>query len=132
MGAEEDRAALLAALRLQIEWGADEALADSPLDRTAAAAVATLPPPGASFPAAARAPATAGPGSPLARPAARSGGALLLPAAAPPAASRAAELADAAGNLDALRDGHGPASKAARSARPPPTWSSPTARRARA
>jgi DNA polymerase len=103
MGTEEDRAALLAALRLQIEWGADEALADSPLDRTAVSAVATLPPPGASFPAAARAPATAGPGSPLARPAIRSGGALLLPAAAPPAASRAAELADAAGDLDALR-----------------------------
>jgi DNA polymerase len=104
MGTEEDRAALLAALRLQIEWGADEALADSPLDRTAVSAVATLPPPGASFPAAARAPATAGPGSPLARPAIRSGGALLLPAAAPPAASRAAELADAAGDLDALRE----------------------------
>ena len=27
-GAEVDRAALLAALRLQMEWGADEALAD--------------------------------------------------------------------------------------------------------
>ena len=30
MGAEADRDALLAALRLQMEWGADEALADAP------------------------------------------------------------------------------------------------------
>jgi DNA polymerase len=30
-----DRAALLAALRLQIEWGADEALAETPVDRAA-------------------------------------------------------------------------------------------------
>jgi hypothetical protein len=36
-----DRAALLAALRLQIEWGADEALAEGPVDRaTAQAALA--------------------------------------------------------------------------------------------
>ena len=69
MGAEVDRAALLAALRLQMEWGADEALADAPLDRTALSA--TLPPPGAPFPAAAKTPP----------PAARGG------AAAPPPAS---------------------------------------------
>jgi uracil-DNA glycosylase len=99
MGAEADRAALLAALRLQMEWGADEALADAPLDRTALSAA--LPPAGAPFPAAAKAPA-------VARPAAPGGaggvGGLLVPPAAPPAASRAAELAAAAGSLDALRD----------------------------
>ncbi len=33
---------MLAALRLQIEWGADEALADAPVDRMAAAAVAAV------------------------------------------------------------------------------------------
>jgi DNA polymerase len=93
-GAEVDRAALLAALRLQLEWGADEALADAPLDRTALSAA--LPPAGAPFPAA-RAPAAA-------RPAAGVGGGLLIPPAAPPAASLAAELAAAAGSLDALRD----------------------------
>jgi DNA polymerase len=98
MGAEADRAALLAALRLQMEWGADEALADAPLDRTALSAA--LPPAGAPFPAA-KAPSPAA--RPTARPAPGAGG-LLIPAAAPPAASRAAELAAAADSLDALRD----------------------------
>jgi DNA polymerase len=99
MGAEADRAALLAALRLQVEWGADEALADAPLDRTALSAA--LPPPGAPFPA----PAVAATARPAARPAPGNGaGGLLVPPAAPPAASRAAELAAAAGSLDALRD----------------------------
>lgn len=94
--AEVDRVALLAALRLQAEWGADEALADAPLDRTALAAA--LPPAGA-----APSPAAA----PLARPISTGNGAtggLLIPVAAPPAVSRAAELAAAAGSLDALRE----------------------------
>ena len=95
-----DGAALLAALRLQMEWGADEALADAPLDRTALSAA--LPPPGAPFPAALAPAAVARTAaSPLARPA--SGG-LLIPQAAPPAVSLAAGLAAAAGSLDALRD----------------------------
>ncbi|GAA0604766.1 hypothetical protein GCM10009416_47980 [Craurococcus roseus] len=99
--AEVDRAALLAALRLQMEWGADEALAEAPLDRTALADA--LAPAGAPFPpaAAARPPAAA---TPLARPAVPGSGGLLIPAAAPPAVSRAAELAAAANSLDALRE----------------------------
>ena len=98
--AEVDRAALLAALRLQMEWGADEALAEAPLDRTAPAAA--LPPAGAAFPV----PATVRPAAvpPLARPPTPGNGGLLIPAAAPPAVSRAAELAAAAGSLDALRE----------------------------
>ncbi len=39
-----DRAALLAALRLQIEWGADEALAETPVDRAAAEAAQAAAP----------------------------------------------------------------------------------------
>jgi DNA polymerase len=39
-----DQAALLAALRLQLDWGADEALAEAPLDRLAAAARPPAPP----------------------------------------------------------------------------------------
>ncbi len=104
-GAEADRAALLAALRLQMEWGADEALAEAPLDRTALSAA--LPPPGAPFPAAAKAPAAARPGAPPPPPAARPApgqGGLLVPLAAPPGASRATELAAAADSLDALRE----------------------------
>ncbi len=38
-----DQAALLAALRCQIEWGADEALAEAPVDRFAAAPPAPAP-----------------------------------------------------------------------------------------
>ena len=38
-----DRDAALAALRLQMEWGADEALADAPLDRAAAPAPVASP-----------------------------------------------------------------------------------------
>ncbi len=45
---------VLAALRLQIEWGADEALDDAPVDRT----VPVQAPPPARQPAPARAPAT--------------------------------------------------------------------------
>jgi uracil-DNA glycosylase len=85
---ELDRAALLAALAVQAEWGADEALDDAPPDR-------------------ARLPATA---PPLARPADPP----RLPAAAPragapaapatPIAARAAIAAAAADSLAALRD----------------------------
>ncbi|WP_458094160.1 uracil-DNA glycosylase [Roseomonas sp. WA12] len=91
---EAETAALLAALDLQIAWGADEALDEAPLDRT-------LPRP-AIVPAAA-APAATPPASPAipARPAASP--------TAPPAAAfassalRAGELAAGADSLDALR-----------------------------
>jgi DNA polymerase len=73
--------ALLAALRLQLDWGADEALLDMPADRLAAAAA---PPPA---PAPLAAPRQAPP----------------PPALLSPAAS-AAELAARAGSLDALRE----------------------------
>lgn len=106
MGAEvADRAALLAALRLLVEWGADEALAEAPLDRTALSAA--LPPAGTPFPSMAGASATdPRPAAPslLRPPASRAGGGLLVPLAAPPAAAVAAELAAAAADLDALRD----------------------------
>jgi DNA polymerase len=80
-----DRDAALAALRLQIEWGADEALAEAPLDRFAAAVApvaAPVAPPAA--PAVARAAAIPAPA--------------LLPA--PAAAQR---LAAGAADLDALK-----------------------------
>jgi uracil-DNA glycosylase family 4 len=88
---EHDRAALLAALALQADWGADEALAETPPDRSAPARAM---------------PATAAPATAMAtaeRPALRAT-ASLPPLAAPPAAARAAEAAAAAGTLDALRD----------------------------
>jgi len=72
----------LALLRLQIEWGADEALADAPIDRLAA------PPPDA-VPPRVRA-------LPMARPAP---GAV----AGPPVVARAREIADAARTRDELR-----------------------------
>jgi len=80
-----DRAALLAALRLQIEWGADEALAEGPVDRATAQAALTAAP---AAPAIASRTQTA-----VAPPVA------LLPAG--PAA--AARLAGGAQDLDALR-----------------------------
>lgn len=86
MRSEAERAALLAALRLQMEWGADEALADAPVDRTAVA-----PTPARPTIATPSAPSGAGTG-------------LAVPAGAPPAASHAAELAAAATSLEALRD----------------------------
>jgi uracil-DNA glycosylase len=101
MPAEVDRDALLAALRLQMEWGADEALAEAPLDRTALAAAPSPPPTGAPTLPNARPAAAVVPGV---RSAPGGGNSLLVPAAAPPAASRAAELADAAGSLEALRE----------------------------
>ena len=85
-----DRAALLAALRLQVEWGADEALAEMPVDR---AAIPSAQPPAqpsvATRVAAPPAPAIAS----------RSAAVALLPAG--PAA--AARLAEEARDLDALR-----------------------------
>lgn len=88
---EPDRGALLAALALQLDWGAEEALEDAPPDRS---------PPRAAAPA--EAPVAA---APVLRPAAPP---RLLPAAqaalATPAASRAAEAAAGAHSLDALRE----------------------------
>ncbi|MBV1799878.1 uracil-DNA glycosylase family protein [Siccirubricoccus sp. G192] len=89
MQAETDTALLLAALRLQLDWGAEESLADQPLDRTAAPA-ATGPAPGAPPEPRPARPALVRPTPAAARP-------------APPGAARAAELAAAAGSLEALR-----------------------------
>ncbi len=75
----EDQAALLAALRLQIEWGADEALAEAPLGLAVRAP--TPAPVVAPMPAAAPA---------IARP-------------VPPAAQEAAAMAAAVPDLPALR-----------------------------
>ncbi|WP_456316077.1 uracil-DNA glycosylase [Roseicella aerolata] len=82
--------ALLAALRLQIEWGAEEALEEAPIDRTVPRAA---PPAAAPGPAQRPAPALVMPG--------RAG--IGLPRTAPPAASRAAALAAQADSLPALR-----------------------------
>ncbi|MCK8784653.1 uracil-DNA glycosylase [Roseomonas sp. NAR14] len=102
-----ERAELLAALRLQLDWGADEALDDLPADRTAAPAPAPASGParaGASPPRALAGEARALPGTGMAASLARPP---VLPPAAPalgaPAASRAAEAAAAADSLDALR-----------------------------
>jgi DNA polymerase len=85
--APDARAVLLAALRLQLDWGADEALLDAPLDRTVPRLAApALAPPRPEAPAASRRPAAPRP-------------ALV----APPAASRAAELAAGANTLDELQ-----------------------------
>jgi DNA polymerase len=82
---EQDRAALLAALALQMDWGADEALDNAPPDRARASAVAP------AIPQAATAPGV------------RSGAS--APAApATPIAARAATRAAAADTLAALRD----------------------------
>lgn len=86
----------LALLRLQLEWGADEALAEFPLDRTAPTK------PEAAAPArAARRAAKAGTMAPLA-PAASDGGTPLR-AAVPGFAARAADVADAARTREELR-----------------------------
>ncbi|MDQ1080575.1 uracil-DNA glycosylase family 4 [Pseudoroseomonas cervicalis] len=98
-GPDSEAAALLAALRLQLDWGVDEALAEAPLDRLAA------PPPGpaAAAPAmAARDAAEAG--APPPRPARRPPAAVLpLAPLALPAAENAAALAAAAPDLAGLR-----------------------------
>jgi len=86
----ETEAMLLAALRLQLDWGVDEALAELPLDRT-------LPRPVAE-PARER---PAPPRSAPARPALAFPGRAAL--AAPPAATRAADLAARATTLEDLR-----------------------------
>jgi len=81
-------AALVAALRLQMDWGADEALDDAPADRLAATAAPTV---------------TARPAMVVARPAAPT--IAFRPAAGqPPAAARAETLAAACTTLDQLRD----------------------------
>ena len=72
----------LAALRLQIEWGADEALDDAPLDRTRAAPAGRLPLPGHKAPLARPANGSDAHGAAAARPPATRG-----PAAQDPAAS---------------------------------------------
>ncbi|MBO1078756.1 uracil-DNA glycosylase [Roseomonas haemaphysalidis] len=84
-----EAAALLAALRLQLDWGVDEALGEAPLDRLAAPPPRPAPPP---------AEAPAAPAASAARP--------RRPAARPlqPAAPAAASLAAAADSLDALRE----------------------------
>jgi DNA polymerase len=84
--APDARALLLAALRLQLDWGADEALLDQPLDRTVPRlATPALAPRHEPTPAAPR-PAPPRPG--------------LVP---PPAASRAAALAAGATTLEELQ-----------------------------
>jgi DNA polymerase len=95
--ADADAATLLAALRLQLDWGADEALSELPLDRLAAPPPRTAPAPPVlaaepAAPDAAPRPATARP---------RRAAAAALPL---PAAGIAAGLAAAAGSLEALRD----------------------------
>lgn len=76
----------LSALRLQVEWGADEALADTPQDRLAARPAAPAPR------AAPRAPQTEARATPAA-----------TPAAMPAAAGDGAAMAAAAATLEALR-----------------------------
>jgi DNA polymerase len=88
---EQDRAALLAALALQLDWGADEALEDAPPDRARAP----------ERPAPVSAPTAA----PASAPASLPRLAAAAPAiAAPPLAARAAAAAAAAGTLEALRE----------------------------
>ena len=87
---EQDRAALLAALALQLDWGADEALEAAPPDRAAAPARV------ANDAAPARA-AAAPPRAATPRPAATA-------PPAPPLAARAAAAAAAADSLAARRD----------------------------
>ena len=80
---------MLEALRLQIEWGADEALADAPLDRLAAPPPRVVAP--AVVPARVRPPSLAPP----------TASAPLLPI--PTQAARARAIADACATLDELR-----------------------------
>lgn len=86
---EQEKSALAAALALQCDWGADEALMESPADRLAVRE------------AAARAPEAARPApEPAPRPARAAPVAL---ATAPPAITRAEALAEAAPDLAALK-----------------------------
>lgn len=95
----ETQAALIAALRLQLDWGADEALAALPLDRTAGTADkparAEASPPAEAHPTEARPAESA---TAEARPVAARAG-----RAPPPTAARAAELAAGATSLTGLR-----------------------------
>ena len=88
-GMEQDKSALAAALALQCDWGADEALMESPADRLAVRE------------AAARAPEAARPVPELAPRPVRAAPVAL--AAAPPAITRAEALAEAAPDLAALK-----------------------------
>lgn len=83
---ELDRAELIAALALQLDWGAEEALEDAPPDRSAPARVAPSLPAAEPSP-----PQVAGPSA-------------AVVALAPPAAGRAAAAAAAATSLDELRE----------------------------
>jgi DNA polymerase len=98
----ETQDALIAALRLQLDWGADEALAALPLDRTAGTAgTADKPARAEASHSAESSPAEARPGESArteARPVAARAG-----RAPPPAAARAAELAAGATSLAGLR-----------------------------
>ncbi|MFT8244082.1 uracil-DNA glycosylase [Roseomonas sp. BN140053] len=97
-----EAASLRAALALQLHWGADEALEDLPLDRTAArpAELRAMAPPRSV----AAAPAQGALLAPAAVPAApRRAVAAAVPSALTPAALRAAELAAGADSLDALK-----------------------------
>ena len=88
-GMEQEKSALAAALALQCDWGADEALMESPADRLAVRE------------AAARAPEAARPApEPAPRPARAAPVAVLT---APPAITRAEALAEAAPDLAALK-----------------------------
>lgn len=102
----DTHAALIAALRLQLDWGVDETLAKLPLDRSArppaaaATAAANSAEPDLARPDSAK-PDSARPGATTATPLRRP-----TPAARPPtpAATRAAALAAGATSLPALRD----------------------------
>ncbi len=94
---EHDRAALLAALALQLDWGAEEALAEAPPDRRAETRTqASAPARPAPVAAPAAAPERPAPAAPRA--------VAMPPVAGPPALGRAAEAAAAATSLDALRE----------------------------
>lgn len=100
--------ALLAALRLQLDWGAEEALEDAPIDRTATRAQPATPIGTATGSAAPRqAPALVTPSLATSSlvtpsPATPARAAITLPPVSP-AASRAAALAAGADSLPALR-----------------------------
>ncbi len=96
---DPEAAALLAALRLQLEWGADEALAEVPLNRLSA------PPPRPSgVMAAPAAEDTAPDPQSRATPPRPRASATVLPMPATPAAASAASLAAGAQSLETLRD----------------------------
>ncbi len=89
---------LLAALRLQIEWGADEALADEPLDRLN---LLELQSPGSESPLRVREEIGPRPASQPGPPVSARSFPAVSSQATPPA--RAAALADAAGTVEELR-----------------------------